>query len=458
MKRYHLFVLVSYVIMKLSRDTAVSAFAHWKSRRLCSSSHTSYIRENRYSPPYPSCINTVIHLFRDQDQTQVLPNRTSFFPSFISLPRFLLSKKNNDNNTSTTTITTIREGGKSIVEKVGGILFRYNTKSQPPYNNTTNDSLSSTDKTSSSSSRIVGYISRFFQYMVSSPKSSGERIFDSEVQLSQTFGNISASLTSSSSASISSPSSSLLYVSQQESKTKIKSEQSTTSYTASPGSSNTNYLMDLFFAIPYWVKDSFDSLTLSMRNNRDEEWIVVCPKNQVSPGAIVPVVIAGGINLLIIASKDGKRVYCVANSCPHLGTPLETGIVEQRPITSTSYSTIQGNVGSFHRSSTTTTTIIKKRKSLSTGGMVSSPTVLNSTDVDGMSEACIVCPLHRTAFALESGEVRGPWCPYPPILGAMVGLVKPITKLPTFAIRTRGKNIEVLINSRINDKMNEIDE
>jgi nitrite reductase/ring-hydroxylating ferredoxin subunit len=186
------------------------------------------------------------------------------------------------------------------------------------------------------------------------------------------------------------------------------------------------------FGIPSWFVDSMGSWTASVRNSMDEEWIAVCQKTQVSPGAIVPVV-AGGINLLIIASKDGKRVYCVANSCPHLGTPLETGMLEQRPTPSVSSLTSL------------------KRKSLSTGGMVSSPTVLNSTDIEGSSESCIVCPLHRTAFALESGEVRGEWCPYPPIIGSIVGLVKPISKLPTFSIRTRGKNIEVLINSLVNE-------
>jgi nitrite reductase/ring-hydroxylating ferredoxin subunit len=71
-------------------------------------------------------------------------------------------------------------------------------------------------------------------------------------------------------------------------------------------------------------------------------------------------------------------------------------------------------------------------------------------------EDCIVCPLHRTAFALESGEVRGEWCPYPPIVGPIVGTTKKKTSVATFDVRTKGKLIEVKINSALeaaeNDK------
>jgi nitrite reductase/ring-hydroxylating ferredoxin subunit len=66
---------------------------------------------------------------------------------------------------------------------------------------------------------------------------------------------------------------------------------------------------------------------------------------------------------------------------------------------------------------------------------------------DDGCEDCIVCPLHKTAFALSSGEVRGEWCPYPPILGKLVGTIKAPTNAATFDIRTRGKMVEVRINT-----------
>ena len=149
-------------------------------------------------------------------------------------------------------------------------------------------------------------------------------------------------------------------------------------------------------------------------NERDRpgEWIVVCPKTRIAPGVIVPVV-AGGLDLLIVVSKDGKQLACISNSCPHLGTPLETGLIERRPV-----------AGSADQ---------------------------KSDAADDGCEDCIVCPTHNTAFALASGEVRGEWCPYPPVIGSMMGAVKTQQNLPTFQIRARGKNIEVRLASSLDD-------
>ena len=168
--------------------------------------------------------------------------------------------------------------------------------------------------------------------------------------------------------------------------------------------------------------------TVKSRTNEEGEWITVCPKTRVSPGEVVPVV-AGGIDLLVIASRDGQKLHCLANSCSHLGTPLETGLLERRPCPR------GGNGGTPSDSS----------NSLSTTD--SSDTYSSG---DGM-EDCIVCPLHQTAFALESGEVRGEWCPYPPLLGKAMGAMKAQSKLPTFKLRTRGKNIEIKITSSLDD-------
>jgi nitrite reductase/ring-hydroxylating ferredoxin subunit len=70
-----------------------------------------------------------------------------------------------------------------------------------------------------------------------------------------------------------------------------------------------------------------------------------------------------GLALLIAADLDGK-IFAIANSCPHLGTPLENGRLGE-----------------------------------------------GST---------IVCPLHKSAFSLESGDVVGDWCPFPPILDSFL--------------------------------------
>jgi len=65
--------------------------------------------------------------------------------------------------------------------------------------------------------------------------------------------------------------------------------------------------------------------------------------------------------------------------------------------------------------------------------------------------------MHRTTFDLDTGEVVGPWCPYPPVLGSFAGL---ITKNPNpnftqgegktlgrFEVKTGWKDVFVRIQS-----------
>lgn len=163
-----------------------------------------------------------------------------------------------------------------------------------------------------------------------------------------------------------------------------------------------------------------------------EEWVPVFPKTRIDPGELVPVTVAG-IDLLVIASRDGRKLHCMANSCPHLGTPLETGVLVRLPVESKN--TPEPPQPAEQQS----------RKDLG-GNFFTEMQVSDILQQDGLEE-CVVCPLHRTAFALESGEVRGPWCPYPPVLGAIVGQVKAPTSAAIFDVRTRGKNVEVRINS-----------
>lgn len=148
---------------------------------------------------------------------------------------------------------------------------------------------------------------------------------------------------------------------------------------------------------------AMSNLNLFQRNRRDE-WVVACPKTRVGPGQIVPCVV-NGLDIIIFASRDGQRLDAFANACPHLGSPFDLATIERKPVVD-----------------------------------------------DGRGDKCvdcIVCPVHQTAFEIESGEVRGEWCPYPPILGGIMGYVKPKTDLVKFAVRLRGKNVEVRIATSV---------
>jgi nitrite reductase/ring-hydroxylating ferredoxin subunit len=218
------------------------------------------------------------------------------------------------------------------------------------------------------------------------------------------------------------------------------------------GSSNSNLLRRMQDLLPLNSSNSEESsnpllavqkiagsvLKLNADEKVKEEWVPVFPKTRIMPGEMVPVTVAG-IDLLVIASNDGQSLYCIANSCPHLGTPLETGQLTRLPIEESSVSSI-----------TTTRTAFGPPQD-KVGLILSETDVAKILSQDGC-EDCIVCPLHRTAFALQSGEVRGEWCPYPPVLGKVMGTVKQPTAAAVFDIRTKGKNIEVRLNSVVSPR------
>lgn len=123
-----------------------------------------------------------------------------------------------------------------------------------------------------------------------------------------------------------------------------------------------------------------------------EEWVPVLKTSEIAPGELVPVE-ADGLQLLIAADLDGS-IYAAANICPHLGTPLDQGSIS--------------------------------------------------------AQGTIVCPLHKSAFSLETGELVGDWCPFPPVLGPLVlGKLEPPKNLAVFNVRSKGSNIEVLINRNL---------
>jgi nitrite reductase/ring-hydroxylating ferredoxin subunit len=88
------------------------------------------------------------------------------------------------------------------------------------------------------------------------------------------------------------------------------------------------------------------SLSMKKEITKKEEWVTVLKSKDIAAGDLVPVEV-DGLAILVCADLDGK-IYAIANSCPHLGTPLENGRLGER--------------------------------------------------------STIVCPLHKSAFSLETGK------------------------------------------------------
>jgi len=99
----------------------------------------------------------------------------------------------------------------------------------------------------------------------------------------------------------------------------------------------------------------------------------------------------GGNDVLIGKDEYGK-LFCVANLCPHIGAPMSEG-----------------------------------------------------ADVIG---DVIVCPLHGSSFSTKTGELID-WCPSPPIIGPLTGLVVDRKNLLIFDIRKPlfGGELEVLVDT-----------
>eukprot|EP00640_Fibrocapsa_japonica_P005014 CAMPEP_0113952276 /NCGR_PEP_ID=MMETSP1339-20121228/90309_1 /TAXON_ID=94617 /ORGANISM="Fibrocapsa japonica" /LENGTH=208 /DNA_ID=CAMNT_0000960851 /DNA_START=212 /DNA_END=839 /DNA_ORIENTATION=- /assembly_acc=CAM_ASM_000762 len=159
-----------------------------------------------------------------------------------------------------------------------------------------------------------------------------------------------------------------------------------------------------------------------------EEWIPVLKKSEIAAGELVPVE-QDGLQLLVIADFDGS-IYCTANICPHLGTPMDQDLpVEQDGLQLLVIADFDGSI-------------------YCTANIC--PHLGTPMDQGSLGDGTIVCPLHKSAFSLETGELAGDWCPFPPLLGPLVlGKLEPAKNLATFAVRAKGDSIEVLVNRNL---------
>ena len=99
------------------------------------------------------------------------------------------------------------------------------------------------------------------------------------------------------------------------------------------------------------------------------------------PGGGREIVQSEGESILLIRHQG--QVYAVAARCPHMGAPLKN---------------------------------------------------------DRLTDDAIVCPWHRSAFDLRTGDVRS-WTPWPPAVGAALGALRQERALPVFAVKIENGRI-----------------
>ena len=111
-------------------------------------------------------------------------------------------------------------------------------------------------------------------------------------------------------------------------------------------------------------------------------WTKVIAANELPPGSRK--VVKPNQQPILLLNVDGT-LYAVSNQCPHLKLPMKTG---------------------------------------------------------KLKDGAIICPFHRSAFDLCSGEMTD-WTPFPPVVGPLMGKVSAAKPLPIFSIRLENENIEV---------------
>jgi nitrite reductase/ring-hydroxylating ferredoxin subunit len=112
-------------------------------------------------------------------------------------------------------------------------------------------------------------------------------------------------------------------------------------------------------------------------------WTKVISADELAPGARQVVKVEE--QSLLVLNEAGK-IYAINSICPHLKLPLKKGKIT--------------------------------------------------------AEGSIVCPWHRSAFDLETGNVKS-WCPWPPVVGNLLGKVSQEKTLAVFPTRVENGQIMV---------------
>ena len=111
-------------------------------------------------------------------------------------------------------------------------------------------------------------------------------------------------------------------------------------------------------------------------------WTTALPASDLPPGSRQVVKLNQQPILLL---NEGGTLYAVSNQCPHLKLPMKSGKIQ---------------------------------------------------------DGAIVCPFHRSAFDLCSGEIKD-WTPFPPVVGKLMGKMSAEKALPVFPVRVENGEVQV---------------
>ncbi len=113
------------------------------------------------------------------------------------------------------------------------------------------------------------------------------------------------------------------------------------------------------------------------------KWIEVLDENRLPEGAR-EVVEVDGVPVLLIRHRG--EIFATAAHCPHMGAPLKDGRITE--------------------------------------------------------EGLLICPRHRSAFSLRTGDVAE-WTPWPPGVGRFLGTLRREHALRVYPVREEGGRIQI---------------
>lgn len=63
-----------------------------------------------------------------------------------------------------------------------------------------------------------------------------------------------------------------------------------------------------------------------------------------------------------------------------------------------------------------------------------------------VGDGILTCAQHKSSWELSTGKLAGEWCPFPPLIGPVLGKLQGARPLTVYAVRENGNQIEALLD------------